>query len=58
MPQIVHTEDALPVFPVFSQATISRGMVYVSGNIGCNRDLKTLVEGGVQAQTVSSCTTP
>ncbi|EKM56533.1 uncharacterized protein PHACADRAFT_141281 [Phanerochaete carnosa HHB-10118-sp] len=51
MPQFVHTSDALPVFPVFSQATISKGMVYVSGNIGCNRDLKTLVEGGVQAQT-------
>lgn len=52
MPQIVYTPDALPSMPVFSQASISRGMVYVSGNIGCNRDLKTLVEGGIQAQTV------
>ena len=52
MPQIVHNPDALPTFPVFSQATISRGNVYVSGNIGCKPDLKTLVEGGVQAQTV------
>ncbi|KAF7792435.1 hypothetical protein EIP86_003472 [Pleurotus ostreatoroseus] len=54
MPQIVHNPDALPTFPVFSQATISKGQVYVSGNIGCKPDLKTLVEGGVQAQTVGT----
>ena len=54
MPQIVYSPDAVPPMPVFSQATISRGMVYVSGNIGCTRDLKGLVEGGVQAQTVTS----
>ena len=58
MPQIVHNPDALPTFPVFSQATISKGHVFVSGNIGCKADLKTLVEGGVQAQTVSSCRIP
>ncbi len=52
MPQIVHAPDALPTFPVFSQAVISKGHVYVSGNIGCHSDLRTLVEGGVQAQTV------
>ena len=52
MPQIVHNPDALPTFPVFSQATISKGHVFVSGNIGCQPDLKTLVEGGVQAHTV------
>ncbi|KIP09920.1 hypothetical protein PHLGIDRAFT_18454 [Phlebiopsis gigantea 11061_1 CR5-6] len=51
MPQIVHSPAAIPPMPVFSQATISRGMVYVSGNIGCTRDLQGLVEGGVQAQT-------
>ncbi|THG99839.1 hypothetical protein EW026_g2597 [Hermanssonia centrifuga] len=50
MPQVVRTPDALPTFPVFSQAMISRGYVYVSGNIGCKEDLKTLVEGGVQSQ--------
>jgi len=36
--------------PVFSQAVISKGYVYVSGNIGCDKEFK-LVEGGVQAQT-------
>ncbi|RDB28455.1 hypothetical protein Hypma_015921 [Hypsizygus marmoreus] len=47
---IVSTPDAVPPLPVFSQAVISRGHVYMSGNIGCKKDL-TLVEGGVQAQT-------
>ncbi|THV01427.1 Endoribonuclease L-PSP [Dendrothele bispora CBS 962.96] len=48
-PSIVRSEDAIPALPVFSQAVISRGYVFVSGNIGCDKDLK-LVDGGVQAQ--------
>ncbi|KAF8899115.1 Endoribonuclease L-PSP [Infundibulicybe gibba] len=48
--KVVFTEDALPALPVFSQAMISQGRVYVSGNIGCTRDFK-IVSGGVQAQT-------
>lgn len=52
--QIVHAPDALPVWPVWSKAVKSRGMVYVAGNIGCNPDVKTLVEGGIQGQTVRS----
>ncbi|KAH7919353.1 Endoribonuclease L-PSP [Leucogyrophana mollusca] len=48
--QVVSTPDANPPLPIFSQAVISRGHVYVSGNIGCTPDFK-LVEGGVQAQT-------
>ncbi|KAF9024133.1 Endoribonuclease L-PSP [Hymenopellis radicata] len=47
---IVHTDDAIPPMPIFSQAVISRGYVYVSGNIGCTKDFK-VVEGGVKAQT-------
>ena len=53
MKTIVSTADAIPSLPFFSQAAISRGYVYVSGNIGCTKDYK-LVEGGVQAQTVSN----
>ena len=34
------------------QASISKGFVFVSGNIGCTNDFK-VVEGGVQPQTVS-----
>lgn len=34
-----------------AQAVISKGMIYVSGNIGCDRNFQ-IVEGGVKAQTV------
>jgi len=34
-----------------AQAVVSKGRVYASGSIGCDKELK-LVEGGVQAQTV------
>ena len=47
----ISISDAVPPLPVFSQAVVSGGNVYVSGNVGCTHDLK-LVEGGVQAQTV------
>ncbi|TFK37918.1 Endoribonuclease L-PSP [Crucibulum laeve] len=46
----VYTPDAVPPLPVFSQATISRGYVYASGNIGCTKEFK-LVEGGIRAET-------
>ncbi|KAF9567833.1 Endoribonuclease L-PSP [Agrocybe pediades] len=46
----VNTPDAIPPLPIFSQAVVSNGRVYVSGNIGCDKNLK-LVDGGVQAQT-------
>ncbi|KAJ7074155.1 Endoribonuclease L-PSP/chorismate mutase-like protein [Mycena amicta] len=48
--KIVFSEDAIPAMPVFSQATIANGLVYVSGNIGCSNDF-VVVEGGVKAQT-------
>ncbi|KDR85675.1 hypothetical protein GALMADRAFT_53495 [Galerina marginata CBS 339.88] len=48
--KIIFTPEAVPPLPVFSQAVVSNGTVYASGNIGCDRDF-TIVEGGVQAQT-------
>ncbi|TFY57795.1 hypothetical protein EVG20_g8399, partial [Dentipellis fragilis] len=48
--QIVSTPNAVPPLPIFSQATISKGHVFVSGNIGCTADL-VVVEGGVKAET-------
>ena len=51
MPQIVKAPHALPTLLVFSQATISKGHVHVSGTIGITKDFK-LVEGGIKAQTV------
>ncbi|KZP20528.1 Endoribonuclease L-PSP [Athelia psychrophila] len=50
MKTLVSTPNAVPPLPVFSQAVISGGHVYVSGNIGCTKDFK-IVEGGVKAQT-------
>ncbi|KAF6754247.1 Endoribonuclease L-PSP/chorismate mutase-like protein [Ephemerocybe angulata] len=50
MPEIVFTEDAIAPLPVFSQATISKGFVFASGNIGITREWK-LVEGGIKEQT-------
>ena len=58
MPTIVSAPDAVPPMPVFSQAVISRGYVYVSGNIGVLPDLKTIVPGGVQEQTVGCLAVP
>ncbi|KAJ6597222.1 Endoribonuclease L-PSP [Mycena vulgaris] len=48
--KIIFTKDAIPPMPVFSQATVAKGIVYCSGNIGCTNDF-VIVEGGVQAQT-------
>ncbi|OBZ71665.1 Protein MMF1, mitochondrial [Grifola frondosa] len=48
--QVVFSAEANPPLPIYSQAIISGKTVYVSGSIGCTRDL-VLVEGGVQAQT-------
>ncbi|KAG8726245.1 hypothetical protein FRC12_023577 [Ceratobasidium sp. 428] len=47
---IVHTENAVPPLPVFSQATIANGIVYCSGSIGYDHQLN-VVSGGVVAQT-------
>ncbi|KAF9531882.1 Endoribonuclease L-PSP [Crepidotus variabilis] len=48
--KFILTEEAVPPLPVFSQAVVSKGMVYASGNIGCTKELM-VVAGGVQAQT-------
>ncbi|KIM50782.1 hypothetical protein SCLCIDRAFT_1225122 [Scleroderma citrinum Foug A] len=48
--QIVRASDAVPPLPVFSQAVISMGQVYVSGCIGCTEDYL-VVQGGIQHQT-------
>ncbi|KAJ7085770.1 Endoribonuclease L-PSP [Mycena belliarum] len=48
--KIIFANDAVPPMPVFSQATVAKGIVYCSGNIGCTNEF-IVVEGGVQAQT-------
>ncbi|KAJ3731953.1 Endoribonuclease L-PSP [Lentinula guzmanii] len=49
MPEVVFTPEANPVLPVFSQAVISKGTIYVSGNIGCDKNMK--IVGDIKAQT-------
>lgn len=51
--EVVFTPNAVPPLTTFSQAIISKGFVYVSGNIGCTKDF-TIVEGGVQGQTTTA----
>jgi 2-iminobutanoate/2-iminopropanoate deaminase len=48
----IKTLNAPAPLPVFSQAIKANGMVFCSGNIGFEKDTKTLVEGGIKAQTV------
>ncbi|TFK77472.1 Endoribonuclease L-PSP [Pluteus cervinus] len=52
--KIIFTPDAVPPLPVFSQAVVSKGHVFASGNIGCTRDFKPLE--GVEAQTRAALT--
>lgn len=47
----VHTDKAPEAIGPYSQAVVSDGWVYCSGQIGFDPETMELVEGGVQAQT-------
>jgi len=47
----VKTPNAPAPLPVFSQAIKANGMVFVSGNIGFDKDTRVLAEGGIKPQT-------
>jgi hypothetical protein len=49
----IKTKNAPAPLPVFSQAIKANGFVFVSGNIGFEKDTMTLAEGGIKAQTVN-----
>jgi 2-iminobutanoate/2-iminopropanoate deaminase len=49
----ISTKSAPAPLPVFSQAIKANGFVFVSGNIGLDKDTWALVEGGIKAQTVN-----
>ncbi|KAG1730208.1 Endoribonuclease L-PSP [Suillus lakei] len=51
--EVVFTPNAVPPLATFSQAIISKGFVYVSGNIGCTSEFM-IVEGGVRGQTIAA----
>ena len=44
--------DQAPLSPLYSQAIVCNGMMYVSGNLGMYRENRTLVEGSVADRTV------
>ncbi|KAL9103607.1 MAG: hypothetical protein Q9163_001371 [Psora crenata] len=47
----VHTPNAPPPLPVYSQAIICNGMVYCSGQVGVDPATKQMLEGGVEERT-------
>ncbi|KAF8835947.1 YjgF-like protein [Paxillus ammoniavirescens] len=48
--QIVNNvPGAVPALPIFSQAVISKGHVYLSGSIGCDKEYN--IVGGIHEQT-------
>lgn len=49
----VKTKNAPAPLPVFSQAIKANGFVFLSGNIGMDKDTWKLVDGGIKAQTVN-----
>ncbi|KAI0272721.1 YjgF-like protein, partial [Gloeopeniophorella convolvens] len=52
--KIVFTEEALPPLPIYSQAVVSNGTVYASGNIGIDKDFKLV--GDLKEQTRAALT--
>lgn len=46
------TDKAPAPLPVFSQAIIANGIIYVSGNVGMDPATGMLVDGGVRARAV------
>jgi enamine deaminase RidA (YjgF/YER057c/UK114 family) len=48
----IRTTNAPAPMPVFSQAIKANGLVFVSGNIGLDKDTWKLVGGGIKSQTV------
>lgn len=51
-PRLVIASQQAPSSPLFSQAIVCNGMVYVSGNIGMDKNAGMLVEGSVGDRTV------
>ncbi len=51
MKKIINVSNAPKPIAPYSQATLSNGTLYVSGQIGINPVTGKLVEGGIKAQT-------
>lgn len=53
--QIIHTNDAPAAIGPYSQAIVSGGLVYTSGQIPLNPETGALVDGGIAEQTEQVC---
>jgi 2-iminobutanoate/2-iminopropanoate deaminase len=53
-PRAVITTEHAPESPLFSQAIVCNGMVYVSGSIGMDKNAKQVVQGSVGDRTVGN----
>jgi hypothetical protein len=51
-PRSVISSEQAPSSPLFSQAIVCNGMMYLSGNIGMDTKTQKLVEGSVGDRTV------
>lgn len=52
MKQIIHTDSAPKAIGPYSQAVVSNGLVFLSGQIPLDPASGALVEGGIEEQTV------
>lgn len=51
-PRSVIVSEQAPSSPLFSQAIVCNGMIYVSGNIGIDKNARKIVQGGVADRAV------
>lgn len=49
--KVVHSENAPAAIGPYSQAIVANGLVFTAGQTGVNPQTRTMVEGGVEAQT-------
>ncbi|NWF84418.1 MAG: reactive intermediate/imine deaminase, partial [Bryobacteraceae bacterium] len=52
MKQIIHTDSAPKAIGPYSQAIVSNGLVFLSGQIPLDPATGAIVEGGIEEQTV------
>jgi 2-iminobutanoate/2-iminopropanoate deaminase len=49
--QVIHTEKAPAAIGPYSQAIVANGFVFTAGQTGVIPETRTMVEGGIEAQT-------
>jgi 2-iminobutanoate/2-iminopropanoate deaminase len=52
--RIIHTPDAPAAIGTYSQAVLTKGILYTSGQVGIDPHTGHMVEGGIKAETFRS----